>query len=252
MNPVLSIVTGTRNRPDDLRRLIDSIEMHTPMSWELLVADASDVSIEEQPIATEEAWKHIKVLPERPRLGYAQGYNRILKRAKGQWVMFTNDDAGFEYGYAEAAIRFMEANPQIGLGAIPYVEPTGRRFLYEVNSYLGMIYANFGIIERAIGNKIGWFDEEFPMYGSDNTLAFRVLLSGRGIAEIPGARVFHYATDDSHRRENNNEAERLKDAENLINKYGPRLPEMREVYERCGGSLGKNDQTPSWAGQLSR
>lgn len=224
MTPILSLVTGTRNRPQDLLRLVHSIEQHTPMSWELVVSDASDEPID---LALPSA---VVVLPERPRQGCTRGYNRAFRHARGPWVIWLNDDCEVLPGYAENAIRFMEVNPRIGLGALPYSNKGGP-FLTNSNSFDGMLYANFGIIRRELGEQIGWFDEIVEHYGCDNSIGFRVLLAGLGIAEIPNARVIHYEHDDIHRHENLRN--QMADANRLRAKYETLLPQMREVYERC-------------------
>lgn len=222
MNPVLSLVTGTRNRPDEFRRLVHSIQERTSVSWELIVGDASD-----DPIT--ESYPHVIMLPENPRLGCTKGYNRAFKETRGKWVIWLNDDAEVQPGYAEAAIRFMETHPQIGLGAL-YYSDTLTREGYHVNTCCyGMVYANFGILSRELGEQVGWFDEILPMYGNDNSLAFRVLLAGKGIAGIPDARIIHHSEDDLCRRQNNNNRE--QDSYTLKNKYGPHLKQMREVYD---------------------
>lgn len=228
----LSLVTGTRNRPFDFRRLVDSIERHTPMDWELIVSDASDSPIEHETVATAETWPKIRVLPERPRLGCTVGYNRAFRETSGDWVIWLNDDCEVESGYATAAIRFMQDHSEIGLGALYYADrATGES--YHVNHcHWGMLYANFGVVSRELGNQVGWFDDELTMYGNDNSLTYRVLLVGKGIAGIPEARVLHHSTQDESRRENNHYDFRQQQADLLRAKYGPHLPAMRAVYER--------------------
>lgn len=229
----------------DFRRLVDSIEAHTSLSWELVVSDASDIPIETQEVATEETWPKIHIIPERPRVSCTYGYNRAFEAASGQFVLWANDDAILEPNCADIAVQFMRDNPHVGLGAIPYAEPG--RAQYRVNAYFGMIYANFGILRRSFGNEIGWFDEDFPMYGNDNSLAFRVLLTGKGIAAVPGARMFHYATLDEQRRANNSMEQRERDVSRLVEKYFPHMEQMRRTYRDMGGPMPCHDQTPRWA-----
>ncbi len=225
----LSIVIGTRNRPDSFRRLVDSIEENTSgIDWELVVSDAGDVSIEDQPVATDEAWERIVVIPERPRLGCTKGYNRAFKASRGEFVIWLNDDVTVERGWAENSIRYMERNPQIGLGALYYDEPT---FSPQVNLAWGLPYANFGIIRRKLGNSLGWFDEDLEMYGNDNSLTFRVLLIGYGVAAVPEAIVHHHPVDDIERIQNEKNKRRASDV--LYKKYYEKLPIMRAVYERA-------------------
>jgi len=228
--PELSIVVGTRNRPEGFRALVDSIEAHTPMSWELVVSDASDIPIDEQEVATDVTWPKIRIIPERPRLGHVKGYNVAFKACRGKWVLWLNDDVEVMSGYAENAIRFMEDNPHIGMGAIYYDERPHQDF--HINYAWGMPYANFGILRRSFGNKLGWFDEDFEMYGADNAFTFQVLLAGMGIAGIPNSRVHHNVVNDPARQENQTQAAHFRATDILEAKYRRKLPELLQLYEQ--------------------
>lgn len=241
MTPTLSLVTGTRNRPDSFLHLLDSVVTHTSVPWEMLVADASD-----QPLFCDHP--NVRVLPERPRLGMSRGYNRAFRKAQGEFVLWLNDDAEVLAGYAEEALRFMRAYPEIGLGALHYSESGGG---FHVNAYCGMVYANFGILRRELGNQVGWFDEELVMYGNDNALTFRVLMSGKGVSGIPQARLLHHPIHDPERAANTEHNRRVRDVERLIEKYGPHLARMRAVYQSTENAANTGplyDQTPGWIG----
>lgn len=224
MSPVLSIITGTRNRLDSMNRLWRSLQEHTTVPYELIIADASEVTR----ISYD---RNIRIISEKPPKGCSAGYNVAFREARGDFVIWLNDDCEVLPGYDTNAIHFMGANPNIGLGALPYSNK-GLPFRTNANSFDGMLYANFGIIRRELGNRIGWFDSECVRhYGCDNSIGFRVLLAGFGIAEIPNARLLHHEHDDAQRQENLKGQQ--EDANRLRQKYEPLLPQMREVYERC-------------------
>lgn len=237
MNPVLSLVTGTRNRPQQFQRLLMSIELHTQVEWELVVSDASDVEMCYP--------DHIRVIPERPRLGCTKGFNRAFREARGEFVLWLNDDCEVTRGYDTAAIAFMEKHPQIGLGALHYSENGGP---FHVNSAWGdrdrpgeAIYANFGIISRELGEKVGFFDEEIQMYGCDNSLTFRILLADKGVADIPDARILHHSVQDAERQAN--QVNRLRDNQTLTRKYMPLRNQWLAAYRRHAIPTG----TTPWA-----
>lgn len=227
----LSLVTGTRNRPDALKRLIQSVLKHTPQPYEFLIGDASD-----EP-ARLNVPEHIVVWPEKPRLGHSRGYNHLFRLAEGEFIIWLNDDAEVMEGYAENAIAFMEAHPQIGLGALHYSENGGP---FHVNSAWKCIYANFGIFRKDFGRRIGWFDEEIEMYGADNSITFRTLLAGKGVADIPNARILHHSMDDAVRRENQNG--RIHDNRILTKKYIPLQDAWLNTYRR----FQVHNQTEAW------
>lgn len=218
--PTLSLVTGTLDRPESFQRLLSSIEKHTSVPWELVVADASEVPY--VPILP-----NVHVLHECPRLGFTKGYNLAFKHCLGKWVIWLNDDAEVMPGYAETAIAFMESHARIGLGALPYAD--GDSSFFRVNTYMRLPYANFGIISRELGNQVGWFDEDFPMYGSDNSLTFRVLMAGKGVSAISGQFIRHHAMQDDHRKRN--QASRISEAKKLQDKYRPYHSGMVSNYQ---------------------
>lgn len=220
MKPVLSLVTGARNRPESFRRLVDSIVEHTSTPWELVVSDASD-----EPIVCD--LPNVRILPERPRLGCTKGFNRAFREAMGEWVIWLNDDAEVCPGYDREAMRFMKSHPEIGLGALHYSECGGP---FHVNSAWKTIYANFGIVPRHIGESVGWFDEDLQMYGCDNSLALKILLQNYGIADIPDSRILHHSVKDQARIENQHM--RSRDNEILTSKYMPRQREWVWTFNR--------------------
>jgi GT2 family glycosyltransferase len=237
MTPTLSLVTGHVNRHESLERLIASIKKHTTVEWQLVIADASD-----EPYKTFDP--RIVVIEEKPRLNCVQGYNQAFHKAKAQWIIWLNDDAEVTEGYDVAALSFMEEHPEIGIGALHYCEPE-HDVPYHVNSAWGeAIYANFGIINKATGEYVGWFDTDLAMYGNDNSLAFRVLLAGRGIADIPGARIIHHSVQDHTRLEN--QRHKLSDNEKLIEKYWPHRDAWLGTFKRLKVDTG----TVPWNGGL--
>jgi len=224
--PNLSVITGLRNRPKPFQVLLDSIQRCTDVDWELIVGDASDAPITD----TMDFPPNVIVLPERPRLGHSRGYNRCFEAANAEWVVWLNDDAEVLPKYASSAIAFMERNPQIGIGCLSYSDDMTRETFHVNTCCYGMDYANFGIISRSLGQAVGWFDEQIPMYGADNSLAYRVLLGGFGIGRVPGEHIIHHSQADLVRFENNNN--RMMECLILLDKYGPKLEQMRETYER--------------------
>lgn len=200
------------------------------MDWELVVSDASDDSVSSV-VLPSRIWNRVRLIPEKPRLGCTKGYNVAFRQASGEWVMWINDDCEVDPGYAETAIEFMRSHPEIGLGAFYYSDPN--HIGWKVNTCMfGMLYANFGILSRKLGDKVGWFDEDLTMYGNDNSLTYRILMAGKGVAAIPNARIIHHSTKDAHRIENNNYGYRQQQGDLLRAKYTPHSAAMRAVYHR--------------------
>lgn len=218
----LSIVLGTMDRPKEFLGLYDSIIKHTQgISWELVVSDAAQITPLEPGL-----FPSARIIPENPRLGHVKGYNRLFREAKGEYVLWLNDDCVVTPDWAKNALAFMRSREDVGLGALFYCvwDPP-----FFCNSWLGDLpYANFGIINREYGNRLGWFDDEMYFYGADNSLAFKVFLSGKLVRGIPNSRVIHRPFLDIHRP--GNERHQPSDAAIVRNKYEHLVDAMVRVH----------------------
>lgn len=226
----LSIVTGTVNRLGPLCRLVESIQRHTVVPFELIIMDASTHAVE---IVDERLLMPVmRIVRESPRLGHVKGYNNAFRMCTGKYVLWLNDDAEVLPGYDTEGIRIMDLYPDVGMSAYYYKEGAH----YHVNELYGMIFANFGIIRRELGDQVGWFDEDLIMYGSDNSLTFRVLLAGYGLATVPGPRIIHHSERDEMRQAN--EFLRRPDSDTLHKKYAPFKRVMQNTYLRTAHLVG--------------
>jgi len=222
----LSIVAGTVNRERHLVTFIESIYKYTDIPFELLLINAGelDVTVNKD---------NCKIIVERPRIGFAKGYNKAFRQATGKYVVYLNDDVEVTQSWAIDAVRFMDKNSWCGLGAL-YFSENGKMGPFQIRHWLNLPYANFGIIKRELGEQIGWIDEFLHTYGSDNSLTFKVLLAGYGIGGIPNCKIIHNPIMDKNKSDNM--SRQPEDAKNLLMKYRPLLPQMYEVQRKCPGS----------------
>lgn len=213
----LTVITGTVDRPVLFRKMLASIREHTaPVSWELIVADGS-----RPPLGKIEA-DNVTILSDPTRIGFSKALNKCACRARGRWVAWLNDDVEVQPGWADAAIRFMDAHPEVGLGAFYWCD---HHPPWKVERAWGILYANFGILSRSLGNRIGWFDEDIRLYGADMALAFRVLQTGKSVSPLPGARILHHRADDAFRTSNETD----QSYKRLVSKYNPLLGELTRL-----------------------
>jgi GT2 family glycosyltransferase len=220
----LSIIVGTLDRPESFGSMYKSIEQNTSnIDWELIVSDAGN----KFPVDASLLSNRTKLIIERPRLGFVKGYNKSFRMAQGKYICWLNDDAIVQPNWAQEAIKFMDNNKWVGMGAFYWMNQGGPD--YNVEWYQGLPYANFGIIDREFGNCLDWFDEDMTMYGSDNSISFRVFLAGKPVVGMSKARILHRPYTDSYRIDN--EKLQAKDAEILMNKYRPFLGQMKKVHE---------------------
>lgn len=90
MEPRVSVLICTRNRPDELRRCLDSVRRSGIAVFETIVADDSTNADTEAILRSDYPW--VRYVPG-PRRGLGANRNRALGAATGDFVLFLDDDA---------------------------------------------------------------------------------------------------------------------------------------------------------------
>lgn len=125
----LSIVICTRNRADKLGGMLEALQrLRSDRSWEVILADNNSTDNTPQVLAeAQKANERIRVLPvERTGLGAAR--DAAWRVAKGDIVLFTDDDCYVAPDLVDAAIDVFADNPEIGFAG-------GRILLHDPDDF---------------------------------------------------------------------------------------------------------------------
>lgn len=111
MNPKVSVVIPTHNRPDLLPRAVRSVLQQTFQDLEIIVVDdSSDTSASE--ILESFSDQRIRVLRNENPKGAAAARNYGIKEASGVFVAFLDDDDEWLPEKLEKQIRLLDHNPE--------------------------------------------------------------------------------------------------------------------------------------------
>lgn len=251
----ISIVVGTKNRPTEWRRFKDSADRVMRVPYEIVVGDASD---EQYTVET----ANVRVLKETEPLGTLLGYNRCFRECRGKWVAWFNDDCELQPGWDTAAVEFMENNPHVGVGAIyfqdrlpdgTYGPPHGLpsdKGQFGCYSYPGQMimadiiipgipHANFGVLSREVGDRLGWFDESMGCiaYGCDSSICLQAVNEDMAVLRIPGCKVVHHRAFDSEMNDRL-ETIRMDDLGKFNAKWRRKFDMLRLKHKRYEQLLG--------------
>ncbi len=195
--PKVSIVIPVYNQIHYTYACLVSILEHTKdVSYEVIIAD--DVSSD----ATEhlqEFAEGLVICRNSTNQGFLRNCNHAARKARGQYVMFLNNDTQVTAGWLSSLVNLIEQDPSIGMVGSKLVYPDGR--LQEAG---GIIWSdgsgwNYGrlddpdkpeynyvkdvdyisgaaiLLPLGLWNQIGGFDTRFaPAYCEDSDLAFEV------------------------------------------------------------------------------
>ena len=120
----LSVVVGTYNRLESLKRCVESVFSQTRTPTVLYVTDAgsTDGTIEyPQSIASD---RLIPLLVGK-RLGQARAYNDVFNTVTTPYVAWISDDNEVVNGGLDVAVDILERRPRIGMVAVKVKEIEG-------------------------------------------------------------------------------------------------------------------------------
>jgi GT2 family glycosyltransferase len=213
----LSVVLVNWNSRADLEACLESLRRQTYRELEVILVDngSTDGSVE----LVRERYPEVLLLAEGENLGFAEGCNRGIARATGEWIALLNNDAVADPGWAEAMVEAAKAAPprcgmlqsvmffldrpdtfnSLGLfltrsgGAIDRAEHEPRREVADEEIFCPT--GGAAAYRRAMLDDIrlptGWLDREYFMYSEDFDLGWRAQLAGWTGRLVGKAIVFH-------------------------------------------------------------
>jgi O-antigen biosynthesis protein len=196
-------------------KCLRSIFRHTQgISYEVIFAD--DGSSDET-ANIKDYIKNIVVIRNENNLGFLKNCNHAASFAKGEYILFLNNDTEVTSGWLYSLSDLMDKDPKIGIVGSKLIYPNGR--LQEAG---GIIWQdntawNYGhkknpeapefnyvkevdyisgasiMIRKSAWEKLGGFDEIYsPAYCEDADLAFEIRKLGMKVVYQPLSQVIHH------------------------------------------------------------
>lgn len=214
-HPKVSIVIPVYNQIHYTYACLVSILEHTrDVSYEVIIAD--DVSTDATEHLSEFA-EGLVICRNSVNQGFLRNCNNAARKARGEYVMFLNNDTQVTPGWLSSLVTLIESDPTIGMVGSKLVYPDGR--LQEAG---GIIWSdgsgwNYGrlddpdkpeynyvkdvdyisgaaiLLSNRLWQQIGGFDTRFaPAYCEDSDLAFEVRKAGYRVVYQPLSKVIHF------------------------------------------------------------
>lgn len=199
----ITVISGTYNRLPLLKAMIDSARKSAGdvgLAFVLCDGGSTDGTLawcREQPDVT---------LVEHGELrGAIRAYNDAAAQAKSKYVVIGNDDVTFAGDTLSRAFAYMEANPEVGIGAFAHqYQRRGEAAKAGViqNAY-GYPYGQCCIVRRWLGDLAGWWGSDgMRTYGGDTRLSLRLWEWGWPVVPIQGCAVIDAEYQDELRERN--------------------------------------------------
>lgn len=215
---LLSVVVVNWNSKEHLAACLQSLEAQTHRELQVIVVDNG--SEDGSPELVAERFPSVALVQTGANLGFAEGCNRGLAVARGEWVAMLNNDAEAAPNWASALVRAAEqAAPEVGSlqSLLLYRDRPG-----VVNSAgIALEWDGSGVdiaegqapstcaepveifcptagaaaYRRTMLDRIvleeGYFDRTYFMYMEDLDLGWRARLAGYSALYVPESVVYH-------------------------------------------------------------
>jgi glycosyltransferase involved in cell wall biosynthesis len=224
--PEVSIVICTRDRPDRLKRLLDSIrQQQTTLIFEVIVVDNHPASLALEPLKGGLDWVHWTV---EPRAGLSRARNTGIRTARAPILVLLDDDVEVPQGWLQALVDPLSEGYDAVTGpTMPLKLDTAAELLFEAYGGHGHGrqrkeynrdwlqrkfvclplwrvggFCNAAIRRKVFDGKQGNGFEELLGAGTpagsweDLYLFYRMLNSGYRILHEPAAAVWHAHRED--------------------------------------------------------
>lgn len=119
-HPRVSIIIPFAKNRQTLLKCIDNIKQHTTVQYEVIVVD--DMSEQEIDILED---TNVMVIHNTKKLGYGSSVNRGIQVAKGDYIVFLNDDAFLPQKWFENFVGIFDKFSSVGIVGPRFIFPSG-------------------------------------------------------------------------------------------------------------------------------
>lgn len=243
---LLSIVTGTYNRREHLKLMMDSARQQMPrhLSYEFVVVDGGSTDgtiewLEQQP--------HVKLIRHGSLKGAIKAFCEGANAAQGEYVIMANDDIAFRPYSILRAISYLEEHricgavafadnrlAQLDSGVVGH-HVMKMQAVDAAGKSIAVNYAQVGMFRRWLGDRVGWWGADDHImgrsrtYGGDNFLSAGIWELGYSVDAVEGCEIDDFIPVDPLRVRNSEQGS--QDSAQYYARYprGPRVASQPQV-----------------------
>ena len=221
MPPKISIIVINYNGYFWLQNCLNSIYRSSYTSYEIIVVDNGSTDNSAKKI--KQSFPQVTLLLLNRNFGPAYARNVALKKTKGQYIAFFDNDTRIDRQCLQKAVRTFTDDPKLGIIQCKLALMNNPKFLDSTGEYLGqngflvhrtemgdrdcdsrgvneIIFSAKSagmIVRRDVIRQAGGFDNDYFIYLEETDLAWRVWLQGFTVKYFAACIVLHQAGTSS-------------------------------------------------------
>jgi GT2 family glycosyltransferase len=222
--PLVSIIIVNYNGKRFLKECLSTVLGSKYPNFEIIFVDNASTDNSSEFVSNLYSKnKSLKIIRNRKNLGFGPANNEGFKQAKGDYIIFLNNDTSVEPEWLAILVEAMENDETIGLASSLILNMDGQTIqtagilkcdfmmpgywiemnkdyfkenfpsVFEVSSAMGAAM----IARRKFLKQIGVFDPKYFYYYDDDYLSFRTWLAGKRVVTVSRSRVCHFLSGTS-------------------------------------------------------
>jgi GT2 family glycosyltransferase len=226
----ISVIIVNHNAKDFLRNTLKSLAGQVGVALQIIVVDngSTDGSAE----MVKHDFKSVTWLERHTTLGFSAANNLGLEQASADTILFLNPDVTFMEStdlkvcydklMGDQSIGALTARVNLALTgsidetchrgfptpwaafthfsglsklfpSIPLFNRYTKRYLgYDAEHEIDAVGGMFMLMRKAVGDSVRWWDEDYPLYGEDLDLCYRLKVAGYRNYYYPKVSLLHY------------------------------------------------------------
>jgi GT2 family glycosyltransferase len=214
--PLVSIITINYNQAQVTCQLLASLRRLTYEQVEVLVVD--NASPQEDPGLIARHFPEVTLIRSQVNLGFSGGNNLGIARARGQYLLFLNNDTEVAPGFIEPLVALFENNPGAGIASpkilyygtdnlIQYAGSRGINRWTGRSITIGQLEKDLGqhdtsgitplidgaamMIPRQVVDQVGWMPELYFLYYEELDWCEAIKRAGYSAHYVAEATIYH-------------------------------------------------------------
>ncbi|MEO0137761.1 MAG: glycosyltransferase [candidate division WOR-3 bacterium] len=238
MEPAISVVIVNYNVRHFLEQCLMAIERakHN-LDIEIIVVD--NASVDGSQAMIKKRFPNVILIENHRNLGFAKANNQALRIARGRYVLILNPDTLIQEDTLVTLKNFLDEHPEVSAVGCKLINPDGsfqaacRRSIPtpwvaftkivglsrifprsrifgrynltylspDVECEVEVLSGSLMMVRKEVLKHIGFFDEDYFMYGEDIDLCYRIKKAGGKIYYTPRTKAIHYKGESTKKGE---------------------------------------------------
>lgn len=217
MTPLIGLVSGTYNRLDLLKRMVETFRADVPVGipYTITLIDGGST---DGTLDWARAQADVQLIEDGQLTGAISAFTRGAYATDAQYIILSNDDVEFVPGSIIKALVYLEDN--LDCGAVAFADNRPIPSMKTVNdftvlhmaankngAYVPVPYAQVGMFRKWLGDACDWWGANTGMkgartYAGDNYLSAMIWQRGYTVDAVQGCTVIDRVADDELRQIN--------------------------------------------------